>query len=353
MNSALTIATGALPADLGFEGARGCARLFSSGLEDVITAMYLEMRLGSGDRRVDCLFAIDRPCPSDAHAFRDLAQRAQGWSAPEQQAWLPIARLGDAWAHPGAPLWSRVPAMWLELDDVRRQGASPPSVCMCLVPAYARPFDHLGEGHIDEDLDTVRRILELLGMPPSPADDERLRRCFACLPPEGRFIHLSVMLGREPRAVKLYGTMRRAALLPYLREIGWRGEFDALAHAQETLYDESLVGDEVFFDLNLANFDVPDRASMGLSFSQQHVVRGPDRDPGRRALLDRLVGAGLCRSDEATMLAAWPGTSRVCTEGKKVPQRFVRFLDVKLVWEAGRGLQAKAYLGTMWPLGLF
>ncbi|WP_437815172.1 hypothetical protein [Sorangium sp. So ce1078] len=353
MNDILTVASARLPAEVGFDRARAHARLFRSGLEGDVTAQYVEWRLGPADDQVDFLVALDRPGPQGTQVFRELEERSRTWTGQDRKAWLPVARLGGAWSGPEAPLWPRVPTVWLELDDVRGAAAAPPCVSVCLVPAYARPLDPLGAPRSDEELDTIHRVLDLVGAPASARLASALARCFAALPRGGRLIHLSVMLGRDPRAVKLYGKVPRAALPKYLKDIGWSGELAELERFQRSLYPEAYAGDEVYFDLNLANHDAPGRASLGLAYSQQQVAHGPCQDPRRRPILGRLVEAGLCHPAKAAAVAGWPGESCERVAGEAWPRRFVRFLDIKLVWDEERGPSAKAYLGTSWPAGLF
>jgi hypothetical protein len=98
-------------------------------------------------------------------------------------------------------------------------------------------------------------------------------------------------------------------------------------------YGPDLVGDEVYIDLNLDNFRDPSRCSLGLAVGQQHVTRGPDRDPARKRILDRWISSGICETEKASTIRAW------CAAPS-------RFLDLKLVWQSSTGLTAKAYLGA-------
>jgi hypothetical protein len=176
-----------------------------------------------------------------------------------------------------------------------------------------------------------------------------LERVFAELPSHARWIHLSYMLGRARRAVKLYGVMPRAELLPYLQRVGWAGDRSAVERALGQLYPEALLGNELYVDLNLDDFRDPERSTLGLAVAQQHLQRGNDSDPSRRAILEAWRDAGLCEPSKLEEASAWPGS----TPRRRGPfRREIRYLDVKLVWRPN-SWQAKAYVGKFERVGLF
>jgi len=87
--------------------------------------------------------------------------------------------------------------------------------------------------------------------------------------------------------------------------------------------------------------------------TQQHVVRGPRRDPTHAQILESWVAAGLCQRDKAKVLRGWPAHPEdVGTSDPATPRRG-RFVDLKLVWQADRGLSAKGYLGQQQTAGWF
>jgi hypothetical protein len=150
------------------------------------------------------------------------------------------------------------------------------------------------------------------------------------------------MLGREPASLKLYGTLARSDLASYLESMGWAGERGAIEHALASLYPAELLGDELFVDLNLDTLGDPERCSLGLAASQQHVLHGPDQDPTRGRLLEVWSAAGLCDPTKVERARAWPGPADSAGRNPGL----ARFLDLKLVWQAGGGFSAKAYAGA-------
>ena len=178
----------------------------------------------------------------------------------------------------------------------------------------------------------------------------QLTTAFHELPSRGRWIHLSYMAGRSPKAIKLYGMMPRAELIAYLTRIGWAGSMRAVEAALADLYPERILGNELYLDLNLENFRDSERATLGLAAAQQHLNR-PDSDPTRAEILAHWLKAGLCAFPKVDRVRTWPASAW------DVPQNLfmqeLRYLDLKLVWQAPTGWIAKAYLGRRQRRGIF
>ncbi len=318
------------------------------GLDSYVSAHYYECRLGPQRGQVDYLAAFSRGAAS-ALQGRLSAAWAPSRQAPRAEA---LRRLVGAWSDGESLVSVESPTLWLEFDDHDLQAArtSLPSVSVCLVPGYD-PERPLAAGQSARDLATAEDTLRHLRTETSGSD--HLRACFESLPEHGRWIHLSVMLGRAPCAVKLYGCFPRRALLPYLRRIGWCGDLEGLGGLLEELYPRALVGEQAFVDLNLDTFRDPERCTLGLAFAQQHLRLGPELHDDRRQVLERLAAAGLCSEEEARTLRRWvaPQSADDGLPAALVP--FRPFLDLKLVWNARKPLLAKAYLGSHQQRPLF
>jgi hypothetical protein len=315
--------------DLDCDSIAACAA--DLGIGSLIQTQYYECRLHAGRDQLDYLAAFSRSAATALH--RKLVEAKAGTT--DNAGWSPVLSLLSRWGDRRSLVSERVPTVWFEFDDIRSAAAAPvPSVSVCLIPGYRydRP---LPETTADDSLETLLDALEGLETPRTAA----LSACFAALPRQGRFIHLSVMLGRPARAVKLYGTLPRAQLAGYLRRIAWAGDHDAVAAALAAHYPEDLLGQEIFIDLDLENFRDPGRASLGLALAQQHLLAGGEADPARPQTLARWVAAGLCAPEKARDLQQYMATT-VVPGGR-------RFLDLKLVWQASAGLSAKAYLGRV------
>jgi len=315
------------------------------GIDDLWCSQYYECRLGDGDQRVDHLLAMSRSAASAAAS--SFGEYIGGRGIQRRASWAPLVTLLESWASGRSLLSERSPAIWLEFDDPRSAVPVPPipSASVCLVPDY-RDDRLVPSRDVARDLRLVREILTTLGEPPAAALDQAISDSFLRLPPGAQWIHLSVMLGRAGRDIKLYGKFSRSQLLPYLRDIGWAGAEGDIVREMEQFYSPALVGEEIFIDLNLSNFRDPTGCSLGLAVAQQHLASGPDNDPRRTRVLDCWTGGGLASLEKAAAVQEWP-TSGVHMENYGPWRlRSMRFLDLKLVWQSGAGLTAKAYLGS-------
>jgi hypothetical protein len=323
------------------------------GIDDVWAAQYYECRLVSGDDRVDYLLSLSRSAAGAA--LSRVSGAVSAFAAERRPEWSPVVSLLESWASGVSLLSARSPTVWLEFDDPRASSAAPPvpSVSVCLVPDYREDRPPPAADASDE-LSLVHEVLATLG--PAGAttpQDALLAECFTRLPPGARWIHLSVMLGRPGRDVKLYGRFSREQLLPYLRDLGWAGSWRAIDEALDRFYPAELLGPEVFVDLNLGNLRDPDRCSLGLAVAQQHLIGGGDVDPRRTRVLASWIDGKLCAPEKAASVGAWASAGVELERLGPWRRRSMRFLDVKLVWQAGLGLTAKAYLGARRWQGLF
>jgi hypothetical protein len=309
------------------------------GVASIPGTQYVECRLGAASGPVDYLCAFSREAAGELHDA--LLAYASRRAIREDAGCRSALRFLREWDDDGSVVARTVPGIWLEFDGVGGdEPASPtPSLSIGLVPGYR--FDRpLIPYVLRRDLPAALAALAAVGVDAQGQGGALLATCFEALPPGARWIHLSVMLGRTPSAVKLYGAMDRAWLLTYLGAIGWRGDFAAVSRLMAEAYGPELVGNEVFVDLNLENMHDSERCSLGLAVAQQHVVTGPNRDPRRARVLDRWTSLGLADSSRARRVVAG-------LEGRAdVFRPDGRFLDLKLVWQAGRAPIAKAYLGS-------
>jgi hypothetical protein len=317
------------------------------GLDGLIETRYYESRLAPHRDQIDYLVALPRSAASLA-LERIVSRTRQSTSSDER--WQAIVRLLESWADGRSLTSTQVPILWLEHDDIL---ANPrhavPSVSVCITPGY-RMSAELPPRH-PRDLALAQEVLTLLDVGFGNQRAGVLTAAFDELPPRARWIHVSYMLGRNPRSVKLYGALQRCDLPDFLERMGWAGERGAIEYALRTLYPAELLGDEVFVDLDLENFDDGKRCSLGLAASQQQVLRGPDRDPARGQILEAWSAAGLCDPDKVKRVQAWLACGPARTE--RPFRRQTRFLDLKLVWQAEAGFTAKAYAGERFARGLF
>jgi hypothetical protein len=180
---------------------------------------------------------------------------------------------------------------------------------------------------------------------PTPDARDAFARAFRSLPPDARWIHLSVMAARAPVELKLYGTFRRDALLPYLAAVGWAGDPNAVMAIVDRYCPPERTADLLYVDLPVTGMHDRESAGLGIVFSQQHLRISREREPGRGALLHSLRDAALCTPHESVALAAWPGRDGWPHAAGRRDARVERWLDIKIAYHPSRPLQAKAYLG--------
>jgi hypothetical protein len=309
------------------------ARASAVGVGDA--SYYAECRL-TGRRQLDFLVAFRRQHFGTSEIAASVSQRASS-GLPLADAWQEADRFGRRWRAPGDDVHDLVSAAWLEFDDVAGGDATfAPSLSACVVPGY--PADDVEPAPPRRERnDRVVRVHRALGSQGSARLEPLLRLCCDALPGDGRVIHLSRMHAREPRAAKAYLAVPRRELVPYLRVVGWRGPLSAVERVWSRIGGGDLSGDMAYVDLNLDNALSPEDATLGIAFSQQQV----GEDPARRLLLGRLVAQRLATAEQAEVLSDWVAWRRSAPE---LP-RLTRWLDLKVVFGAGRDAVAKAYLG--------
>lgn len=314
-------------------------------LGGLIATQYHELRLAPLAAQVDYLAAFTRENAAALH--ERVARILVDQPAYDAPGWRAIERLLADWQLGTSLAAQRTSMLWFELDDFQNQPrGAVPSLSVCLLPRYRIEETHGSRSA--EDLFHACQSLNVMGA--APTERDALPLVFDALPAGGRWIHLSYMLGRARHAIKLYGAMPRRELLPYLQRVGWAGDRAAIGAALEGLYPAHLLGDELYLDLNLDDFRDQRRCTLGLAVAQQHLLRGANADPCRAALLEVWRKAELVDAAKVQAVQAWP---RSAGTRRNPFEREIRYLDVKLVWTAGAGWRAKAYLGRHTRIGAF
>jgi hypothetical protein len=307
---------------------------------------YAECRLG-GDRQLDLLLSYGRNSTHLPALRHCIAERRQHASAEARSAWAAAQRFVDAWADDTSALSRTVSTIWLEMDDVTKPAlAAAPSLSACVVPSYGPDYDprsaqreHLSEALLITDV-------AFRGRGRASELTERLNHAVRELPTHGRFIHLSLMTGRATPALKLYGVCPSSELVDYLARLGFAGRLDLLGDFLRSEVLTEMTPEDVYFDLNLSTMSDAATASLGVAFSQQNQLALAPRDGARRQLMNRLIALGYSTSAQAETLARWvelpPSRKTPLVSGDVIARRW---LDLKLVLDAGGHWSTKAYLG--------
>lgn len=226
----------------------------------------------------------------------------------------------------------RIASFWLEFDLSRSRAAVPaPSLCVKL----RGPVD--GSWVLDSLLPTLR------GRSLARRQRQAAARCLREIPATAQLLYAFSLLPRGgDLRLELFGLAPRE-MGTYLKRI------EAPVHPAEVARAASL-------------FEGVERTHLSFDLGAQQVrprvgIEGafpglPRREPRWGALLDRLAGAGLCTAAQRAALFAWPGWDSFWTAPDLWPADprwmgafCVRYLShVKVVWQPGRTLEAKAYL---------
>ena len=329
-----------VPADLLEPGFHDAVFSLIEPLSRAVSSFYYECRLGdSHSPNADMLisFAADRSerlqkilndgmATAGLNGLRNFVQR---------------------WCSNGDTLNSHVSALWLEFDRVAdRTVYDRPSPSVCLVPDYHNRDDILSDNGRDV-YDLIMDALQALQV-----GDERLallsktiESIVTVLPRQARVIHLSHMDGRERANCKLYCLIPRHEFLPFLSAAGWGGPLDELELLLCAYCSDHRVGGQLYVDITVDDFHIPGGGRLGLTFTPQHLLHSEERDPARVDLLQDLFAAGLCTENWLRTLLKWPSRERILWQESRWPSIVERWLDIKLVWQQGEEIEAKAYLG--------
>jgi hypothetical protein len=277
--------------------------------------------------------------------------------------WRRLDRLLARWGEPSSDLHREISELWLELDqppagsqpEARAGAGLPPlSVFVGFPPEPSTASERLGVAETALDL--------VLGRPAWGPWRGNVRRCFeAC--PEGAFVsHIGMMLGRSAPALRL--NVKRLGpdrLGPYLGGVGWSEALDGtVGEAAWNQATETMSRLHRLVDRITVGFDVGERVYPKLGF-ECAVAGQPPAEPRWATFLDELVAQRMCTGTKRDALLAWPGLTGPSEDDGPWPAELIRagllrppdhfsvlvrqLGHVKVTWEPGRTLEAKAYFG--------
>ena len=228
-----------------------------------------------------------------------------------------------AWADPESALYQGVDAAWLELD-LNGPGIPSPFIVFTL----ARDTDERGP-YTSRHEPALRQGLRLLAGGVEERVMRAVERVIAGLAPTGMLVHAGIRPFPSGPVVRLVARLPRPLMPAYLEQIGWPGSGTEFAAVMQRLCPQTVV--------HALNLDVG--ASVGPRLGVEYHFRGsPVDDPRWRSLFDGLVAAGACTLARRDVLARWKPPRAVRADAP------LRELLVKVVYESGRPLTAKAYL---------
>jgi hypothetical protein len=311
-----------------------------------------ECRLGDELPRADFLVLARSSCGRDSlaglHPTSTLPARLMA-----DPVWRRLRDFAACWAESSSPLHDAVDNIWLEFDiDGPVPDLPIPSIFFGLLTNF-EPY--AGETIADRHQASTETAIRLLsGGELQPRLLETLSHCFHALSPEEQVFQVGLMLSRGAGAVRLCIRLHSVErIVEYLSGVGWSGDEASLRGVLDPLARS--------VDRVLLNIDAGETvgAKIGLEcyFDRN---RQPGREPRWGAFLDSLVLQGVCTPDKREAILAYSGyvdqnapdvpwpeallrTSQLL--GGRSLSTFVRSLHhVKIVYQPGRPLEAKAYL---------
>jgi len=243
--------------------------------------------------------------------------------------WQRAIELLQGWTDPGSPLFAHAPAVWFELDMDGSPAAPVPFGFFTITPPWFR-----GRPTRDVVAATVRYGLNILaGGELAASTAATVERCLSVLPIPACLLHVAVRPRADGDVVRLIVKMPREELPAYLESIG------SPAPRKEVEHLLARYGSKTW----IHSFQIDVGASVAPRFGMEfYFPAAPLEDARWFTLLARLVSDGACDPERAAMLCAWPAFD--LADRPEV----LRELLIKVVYEAGQALQAKAYL----PFGL-
>jgi hypothetical protein len=301
-----------------------------------------ECRLGSPAQEADFLVGVVHSDGSRGAWAGENPRCVLPEAAGSNGTWKKVRAFLADW-HLGRDGLGPVHDTWLEFDIALEDPALPD-------PSFFFGFDDTVEQNHPELTEAmVERLRE---RPLGNGTRERLRDCFAALPPHGVIFQVGVMLSRPIDEIRLCTRrLRPEEILDYLENVGWPGARDELRRSLDSL---APVVDWVSLDFAVGETVLP---QIGLECNVW--------DGGRtklHALLDFLSAASVCLPEKKEALLRWLG---YCTErtdqarwpayllkasealGQDVVSTVARTLNhIKVSHQSGHPMTAKAYLGV-------
>jgi hypothetical protein len=309
-------------------GAKAQLGRIPGSLPPVAFVAAFEVRLEETDAPVDFEICLRATPGTRALLGPWLAGADAAELAARSRTWARVTRFLGAWADPRSGLCRAVPVLWLEFDAPADGGEPEPFVVLTLDRECFHPG---GVGDRALLADFLAGVFRLLGGGFDAAPEATLRACVASLPRAAEFAHAAIRPGSEGDSARLVVRLEGASLPRTLEDLGWQGSTGELSRLLETLFTT-----RAFHPVNL-DLGAGIGPRVGIEF---HHATSPVADGRWRAFLDGLASAGACLPVQRRRIEAWPLAR--CTEPALA--RVDRDLLVKVVYQTGAPLRAKAYL---------
>ena len=305
----------------------------------ITSRMYFECRLDPC-AQVDVVIALYRP---EAELLaRDYAGTTLRAAVRAHPVWSRLRAFCADWLS-GQPSLQPIDHFWLEFDVEAGRAGDVPVPCVGLSFGELRPPGFSVESWLRW---ASAGLIALTGQPVTAATMANLTRALAALPPAAYLPYVGIMFSRADAGVRLCLSNIASADLPdYLRAIAWPGDTDRLRRDLSEV--AAARAGAARPDVGMVHVDVGPIGigpRLGLEYYFERFVQFSNRLDEHR-FLDWLVRRGCCEQAKRDGLDTWPGSSLETLPHELWVSRLVRRVNhVKLVWQQGQPLSAKAYL---------
>lgn len=313
------------------------------GLPPLVDAL-LEFDFAEGERVANLQQRVGQGSQEIALLQRDFAET--GGSPIAAPVAKLLAQLLAAWQKPNSPLYDTMFEVWLEYDFSIAASTHTPSVLIGLPQSLISP---------QERWIAMQSALDILLQGQWRAWRETLVRTMVACPPEAFVGHIGVNFVENTNALRLHVKRLRAKTLArYLELARWQGDIAAAVAQAERLYH--------FADHITLCLEVGTELSPRLAF-ECILVSPSATEPRWAALLDDLVGLGLCTREKRDGFLGWAGMTTPLLTDHDWPDQLIiesltrpanhlsvlqrRFGQIKVIYTAGEPLVAKGYLRFM------
>jgi len=298
---------------------------FPSGLTDFLG---FECHLNGNEVRTDWALAISGEGNSRCVLADLLNDGAFTNSFFETYEWAQIREFARVWANQNSILYNTVLGAWLEFD-------MPESLSSIPVPSvFFNPANVNGytAGHPAKyEWFTQSALPILLGRPLTKIMRCNVNKCIQKMPVGASLFIVGVMLSRTTSRIRMSVQFHNPnQIVPYLKEIDWSDDDGTF---------KSLIDDLTSTNVNrfVLDYDVGENIGHEIAIECSFFPNRYYKEKNWGEFIFHLTEKGLITSDQRNALLKFPGA-----EYNGSLARYIT--HVKIIYERGQPLKAKAYL---------
>ena len=321
-------------------------------LKEGVTSFFgFEFHLTSPKARSDYLVAVSSQKKEREALLNALDNLPENLS--QQKEWQQVRRLTEQWVNPNSILHNNILGLWLEFDTSNEDiGIPVPNIFLQTIPLRIdTPED------VEKCIWVTRVALPVLTGSKVPEQlENKFIDALKKLPKGASVFHVASMLARGAEGMRLIiKRIKPEDIVPYLKSIGWEDSQDNgltvllndVKKFSNCIRLHINIGDHIDPKIGLECFISPDRYHEGEGWNE---------------FFNYLVSKNMCLPHLSSALLAFPGVIQedqteefsldsympsVKIEGNNFSKALVRYIShVKLSYEPGRPLEAKAYTGV-------